>query len=260
MLIIVGLGLAFNSIWSQAGVLGTNSNFGSAALLDATNQQRASDHESSLNLNQQLAAAAQAKADDMAARDYWAHIAPDGKTPWTLITGAGYHYQQAGENLAYGFADAGDTVAGWMNSPTHRANMLNGSYQDVGFGVAQSPNYQGHGPATIVVAEYGQPAETAAVPVGSGVAGAPDPTTELSARPVSRIQVLTGGQAAWTTAALSALAGAAIAVFIVRHGLRFRKLILQGEHFIASRPLLDIGLVFVGTLAVIFVQASGSIH
>lgn len=260
MLLIVGLGLLVNSIWASHGVLGVNSDFSNAALLKNTNAQRAQNHETALVINQQLSAAAQAKANDMAQRDYWSHDTPDGKPPWTFITAAGYSYQAAGENLAYGFANATDTVAGWMNSPTHKANILNAGYKDVGFGVAQAPNYQGKGPETIIVAEYGTPAESSGqlAVAGTGQGAAPT-STELAAKPVSRIQLLTG-QAQWTTMLVSALAGAAITVFFIRHGLYLRRLLLQGESFIVHHPMLDITLVFVGTMAVIFAQASGTIH
>lgn len=258
MLVIVGVGLMANSLWSHSNVLGASSNFSNNVLLSDTNAQRSADHEAGLTLNDQLSAAAQAKANDMVQHNYWAHNAPDGRTPWSFITAAGYNYQAAGENLAYGFDNAGDTVTGWMNSPTHRANVLNANYKDVGFGVAQSPNYQGQGPETIIVAEYGEPA--GAVPAAGGVAGAQNTTASLSAKPVSRIQLLTGGQAAWSTAAVSALAGAAIALFIVRHGLRLKRLVVEGEHFVTRHALLDISIVFIGTMAIVFMQASGTIH
>lgn len=260
MLMIVGVGLLINSAWSHQNVLGATSDFNSSALLQGTNSQRSSNHEAPLALDQQLSAAAQAKADDMAQKGYWSHNAPDGRTPWSFITAAGYNYQAAGENLAYGFSNANDTVSGWMNSPTHRANIMNVNYKDVGFGVAQSPNYQGQGPETIIVAEYGEPAE--AVPVAtSDTAGAQD--TRLVAnksQPVSRVQLLTNGQASWSTVAIAAIAGAAIALFVIRHGLRLKRLLLEGEGFILHHPMLDISIVFVGTLAIIFMQASGNIH
>ncbi len=261
MLLIVGLGLVFNSVWSKSDVLGAADNFSASSLLTATNERRAQDNDRPLALNQQLNAAAQAKADDMAARNYWSHDSPDGKTPWAFINGAGYSYKSAGENLAYGFGDAGQVVAGWMNSPSHRANLLGDQYKDVGFGVAQVADFQGQGPTTIVVAEYGTPADTAQplTVAGTGSPGVPTaaaPTTQ----PVSRIQLLTDGQAIWSTAIVSALAGAAVALFIVRHGLHFRRMVVAGEHFVTNRPLLDISLVFVGTMAFIFMQASGTIH
>ena len=119
MLLIIGLGLVFNGIWSHSGVLGSSSDFSNQTLLQDTNQQRTADHETALTLNQQLSAAAQAKANDMVKRDYWAHYAPDGKTPWTFISEAGYHYQMAGENLAYGFTNAADVTAGWKIGRAH---------------------------------------------------------------------------------------------------------------------------------------------
>ena len=259
MLLIVGLGFVVSSLWSHQAVLGASSNFSESALLQATNKQRSADKEQSLTLNSQLNAAAQAKANDMVTRDYWSHNTPDGKAPWTFITAAGYHYQMAGENLAYGFSNADDTVTGWMNSPTHRANILNANYKNVGFGVAQSKNFQGQGPVTVVVAEYGDPAEAAPVTVG-GTAGAQDARLAATkSQPISRIQLVTNGQATWSTVALATIAGAAAAIFIMSHALRLKRLVLEGESFVAHHPMLDIAIVFVGTMAFIFMQASGTI-
>jgi hypothetical protein len=260
MLLIVGVGLLFNNLWSSPGVLGASSDFGSSSLLQDTNAERSAKHEQPLALNSQLNAAAQSKANDMAAKDYWAHNSPDGRSPWSFIGAAGYHYRMAGENLAYGFSNAGDTVAGWMNSPEHRANILNANYQDVGFGVAQSPDYRGNGPETIIVAEYGEPLGSAPVATG-GTAGLQD--TRLAAvrsQPISRIQLATNGEATWSTVAMAAVAGAALSLFLVRHGLRLKRLLLEGESFVLHHPLLDITIVFVGTMAFVFMQATGTIR
>lgn len=146
----------------HSAVLGYATDMSIQSLLDDTNQQRASNGESILSLNGQLDQAAQAKANDMATRDYWSHNTPDGQTPWTFMTAAGYSYHTAGENLAYGFSTAADTITGWMNSAGHRANILNTSFVEVGFGVANAANYQGSGPQTIVVAMYASPAVAAA--------------------------------------------------------------------------------------------------
>ena len=108
---------------------GIKSDFSRSVLLNDTNAQRAGQKQAPLTLDPQLTAAAQAKAEDMATSNYWAHNSPDGKTPWTFISASGYQYQTAGENLAYGFSSASDTVTGWMNSPEHRANILNADYQ-----------------------------------------------------------------------------------------------------------------------------------
>src|SRR6185436_5689145 len=69
----------------------------------------------------------------------------------------GYNYSSAGENLAYGYPTSAEAVTGWMNSPGHRANMLNGTFSEVGFGFANSANFNGSGEETVVVAEYGAP-------------------------------------------------------------------------------------------------------
>lgn len=157
MALIVGLGILANTFWGtiQHGVLSYAIDTTVSGLLQETNNQRTANGLAGLTLNSQLNAAAQAKADDMVARDYWSHNTPEGDAPWVFIVSAGYKYQTAGENLAYGFLNSTATVKGWMDSPGHRANILNGTYKEVGFGIANSPNYQGTGPETVVVAMYG---------------------------------------------------------------------------------------------------------
>ncbi|MDB5164505.1 MAG: hypothetical protein JWL89_131, partial [Candidatus Saccharibacteria bacterium] len=127
MLAIIGVGFIVNTVWSHSAVLGAQSDFSATSLLDSTNQQRISHKEANLQIDPQLSAAAQAKANDMVGRNYWAHTSPDGQTPWSFITAAGYNYQSAGENLAYGFDNASGVVSGWMNSTEHRDNILDAS-------------------------------------------------------------------------------------------------------------------------------------
>ncbi len=97
--------------------------------------------------------AAQTKADDMLARGYFSHNTPDGHTPWDFITTSGYNYITAGENLAVNFTQAENVEAAWMNSPGHRANILNKNYQNIGIGISQG-TYQGH-QAIFVVQMFG---------------------------------------------------------------------------------------------------------
>lgn len=144
--------------WRPAGrtlAYATNTTVG--GLQQATNTQRAANGQSALSLNSKLNSAAQAKANDMVARNYWSHNTPDGQEPWIFIDATGYSYTKAGENLAYGFLDSDSTVNGWMNSPSHKANMLDSSFTDVGFGFANSSNFNDSGPETVVVAMYGRP-------------------------------------------------------------------------------------------------------
>lgn len=256
MLLVVVIGLAINGLWSNSTVLGTSSNLTATALLQDTNAQRLADREAALALNPQLGAAAQAKANDMATRDYWAHTSPDGRTPWSFLAASGYQYQAAGENLAYGFTDATTVTTGWMNSAEHRANLLDPAYRDVGFGVAESVNYQGHGPQVVVVAEYAQPV---------GAANAADQyvqavRTGSASQPVSRIQLLTGGQASWTSLAAAALAGAALTLLLVRHGLRLKRLVFQSETYLVHHPLLDLVFTIIFMAGFVLTRTSGLIR
>lgn len=269
MLLIVGLGLLVNSVWSGGGVLGSSSDFSAASLLVDTNSERARLGVTALSLDPRLSAAAQAKAEDMVRSDYWAHDSPGGRTPWSFITASGYQYKSAGENLAYGFSNAGDSVAGWMNSAEHRANILNKSYSDVGFGVASSPDFTGHGPETIVVAEYAQPASSAAdgspaEALNTPSAGAPAAANVLGAeqesRPVSRIQLLVGGEAAWSLMLVITVTAAAGALFVLRHGYKAHRWLTRGEQFVSQHPYYDIAIVFLITGGCVLTRVSGIVR
>jgi uncharacterized protein YkwD len=101
-----------------------------------TNAQRAQHGCSALRIDVHLRAAARGHSTDMRVRHYFEHNSPDGRTPWDRIKAAGY--TQAGseaENIAMGYATAQAVVTGWMNSPGHRANILNCSLKAVGIGV-----------------------------------------------------------------------------------------------------------------------------
>lgn len=149
-------------------------------LLLATNSQRTANGQASLTLNSQLNSAAQAKANDMTARNYWSHNTPEGQEPWIFVDAAGYKYLKAGENLAYGFTDSDGTVTGWMNSPSHKANMLDGAFSEVGFGFANSANFNNSGPQTVVVAMYGKPQALAATAQPAPAPPSPTPTSPAS--------------------------------------------------------------------------------
>ncbi len=125
----------------------------SQELLNFTNQKRAENGLESLSNNTQLADAASKKADDMFAKNYWAHNAPDGTTPWVFIKASGYNYVYAGENLARGFNSATDVVNAWMASPAHRSNILSSNFKDVGFAV-KSGTLNGE-QTFLVVQEFG---------------------------------------------------------------------------------------------------------
>ena len=131
------------------GVLGYASNISISDLLKYTNEQR----NEPVVLNTKLSQAARAKAEDMFADQYWAHTSPQGKDPWTFVTASGYSYLFAGENLARDFADSKAVVDAWMKSPSHRENLLNSRYKDVGFAVVNG-KYNGY-ETTLVVQMFG---------------------------------------------------------------------------------------------------------
>ncbi len=124
-------------------------------LVDQTNQSRMTENLSTLAVNTTLERAAQLKADDMAKKSYFAHNSPDGKTPWYWFETVGYDYAAAGENLAVNFTDSKDITEAWMHSPTHRANIMNGNYTEIGIATARG-EYKGKD-AIFVVQEFGRP-------------------------------------------------------------------------------------------------------
>lgn len=116
-------------------ILGFASSITASQVVEQTNQQRTVLGISRLTMNSALNQAALAKGNNMCADQYWAHISPSGTTPWVFIKNAGYKYAVAGENLARDFADTGAMVSAWMASPTHRANIANDRYKDIGVAV-----------------------------------------------------------------------------------------------------------------------------
>lgn len=130
------------------------------ALLLATNDARSKEGVLALRTSEQLNRAAQLKCNDMVLRDYWAHTSPDGTEPWDFMERASYSYSKAAENLynepvSAISATAESKITGWLNSPSHRASLLNNNYQEVGFGACYSEHYAGKGPRVITVQMFG---------------------------------------------------------------------------------------------------------
>jgi hypothetical protein len=264
LLAIVGIGIIANGIWAQksTNVLGYATDVSATQLLADTNQQRNADHEAGLQLNNKLSAAAQAKANDMVRRNYWAHNTPDGYAPWTFISQAGYRFTSTGENLAYGFNDSSALVNGWMNSVEHRANVLNADYQDVGFGIANASNFQSSGTETVVVAMYGKPVTasvaTASAPTTSPTASAD--TVQPMAKRIARMQLLNPDSSQLTVLIVSAVTAITAAWFVLRHGLLWRRVLVRSETFIVRHRLLDIIIVSATMLGFILTRTAGMIH
>jgi len=127
----------------------------SNTIFDETNVNRAEESLTPLIVNQTLNEAAQLKADDMANKGYFAHTSPEGLTPWHWFDKAGYSFYYAGENLAVNFIDSKDVVNAWMNSPSHRANIVNYNFTEIGIGIAKG-QYKGS-EAVFVVQMFGKP-------------------------------------------------------------------------------------------------------
>jgi uncharacterized protein YkwD len=105
------------------------------AVAALTNAEREKAGCPALRIDERLRQAARGHSEDMAAQDYFSHDSPQGTTPWDRAEAAGYP-DPSGENIARGYPDARSVVEAWMNSPGHRANILNCDSKAVGVGVA----------------------------------------------------------------------------------------------------------------------------
>jgi uncharacterized protein YkwD len=136
---------------SSEKVLGVAVKLNSAQIIALVNQERQKEGLSALKPNEELARAAQAKISDMFVYEYWDHLSPSGKTPWPFILDAGYDYAFAGENLAKDFNNDQALVKSWMESDSHRANILSPDYEDTAviFGSGQI-----NGQETILIVQF----------------------------------------------------------------------------------------------------------
>ncbi|MFZ2226683.1 MAG: CAP domain-containing protein, partial [Candidatus Moraniibacteriota bacterium] len=100
------------------------------------NEARSKEGLLELATSEKLTEVAKAKVNDMVTNHYFAHTSPAGLTPWHWFETVGYDYRYAGENLAINFITAESEQAAWMNSPTHRKNIMNVNYQEIGVAVA----------------------------------------------------------------------------------------------------------------------------
>lgn len=104
-------------------------------LENLVNQTRQSAGLPALAENEKLNQAAQLKAENMVQNGYFDHVSPTGVTPWFWFLKAGYNYKYAGENLAIGFFDSEEVFNAWLNSPSHKANIVNPNYKEMGTAV-----------------------------------------------------------------------------------------------------------------------------
>lgn len=118
----------------KPGILGYASDINLQSLLELTNLKRQENGLSPLASNEQLNEAARQKASYMFSLGCWAHNC-NGRNPWWFFKNVGYQYLFAGENLARDFGDSQSVVNAWMESVTHRGNILNPKYKEIGFSV-----------------------------------------------------------------------------------------------------------------------------
>lgn len=150
--------LVFGGIATSGSTLAVSENEAFVSeLVDLTNEARAQVNESPLQIDEKLSLAARNKAVDMLESDYFAHISPSGKTPWYWMDQVQYTYIYAGENLAINFDTPTSTHAAWMASPTHRENIENAEFKEIGIAIAHG-NLNGK-EATIVVQMFGTEVE-----------------------------------------------------------------------------------------------------
>jgi hypothetical protein len=136
-------------------ILGFATDISVSKLYELTNAERTKYDLQKLQYNDSLAAAARKKAEYMFQHNYWSHYAPDGTTPWDFIVSQGYQYEYAGENLAKNFLFSQGVVDAWMNSKTHKENILRKDYTEVGFAVVNG--ILNGEQTTLVVQMFGKP-------------------------------------------------------------------------------------------------------
>lgn len=105
------------------------------------NEQRAANGLAPLTLNAALSNVARAKSQDMHDNNYFSHTSPTYGSPFDMMKAAGISYRTAGENIAMGYGTPQAVMNGWMNSPGHRANILNANYTQIGVGYVADGNY-----------------------------------------------------------------------------------------------------------------------
>lgn len=156
-----------------------------AVIVDLTNEERGEESLGVLRHNPVLDRAAQLKAEDMAKNGYFAHYSPTGVSPWFWFDEVSYNFVHAGENLAVHFTDSADVIDAWMKSPAHRANIMNGTFTEIGVGTAKG-EYKGF-PTVFVVQLFGTPAAAAPVeePEVAGIATGGEESTPITLETVA---------------------------------------------------------------------------
>lgn len=135
--------------------------YSNSEVISAVNSTRTQNSLKTLTENKQLDQAAAAKLADIQTYQYWAHNNPTTQKTWfSFIRQAGFKGASIGENLAKGFSSADEVIVAWLNSPSHRDNLLSPKYNAVGIAIGEV-NYS-TGPQTVVVLTFGKTKSTIA--------------------------------------------------------------------------------------------------
>ncbi|HXV44511.1 MAG TPA: CAP domain-containing protein [Anaerolineae bacterium] len=110
-------------------------------LLDLINAERTARGLTALSADSTLMQVAEAHSRDMRNRDFFNHINPDGLGPGDRLDNAGYRWQRWGEIIGAAYATPQAMLNGWMNSPGHRANLLNPNFSEIGLGYVSGGEY-----------------------------------------------------------------------------------------------------------------------
>lgn len=166
-----------NSLTGTPSILSFATNIKNTDIIQLTNKERSKQGLKPLKEDLRLSQAAFQKAEDMFEKDYWAHFAPDGTSPWYFFQEAGYQYTWAGENLARDFQTSSGVVSGWMASTAgHRENILNNNFLEIGVGVKDGI-LQGE-ETTLVVQLFGNPVSYTASTSGGNLVSGKEVTVE----------------------------------------------------------------------------------
>ncbi len=248
ILLISVFGLYFGGIHTNKlprhSVLSYTIDAKDTTLLQATNAQRNLVGQKDLTLNAKLNTAAQNKANDMVARNYWSHETPDGQQPWLFIKETGYLYNTAGENLAYGFSTSKNVIYGWMNSQTHKDVLLSSVFTEVGFGFAKSANFGDKGPQTIIVAFFGQPSvETIKPTLSSSTKNSIYIAT--TQQNITKAQELTKGKTPWISFLVGIITALGLLLLLLKHSWNIKLSIKSSRKFLMKHPLFDLLLLLI---------------
>ena len=161
-IIYIIFAIVLNSIFTGFGIQKVGAQMKTQSIVNAHNRFRTSNRLEPLTLDARLSQAAKGKAELMIDTDCWSHFckgSPGGiEAPWGFFDEAGFKYIYAGENLGEGFTTVDGIITAWINSQTHRDNMLNPNYTHIGVAILEGP-FQGKADNTIVVIHFGTPSD-----------------------------------------------------------------------------------------------------